>query len=43
MDAAFVKFVEQHGGDAFQRVVLACTRKTLTEALTRLEGAVNAL
>lgn len=31
------------GGDAFQRVVLACTRKTLTEALTRLEGAVNAL
>ncbi len=31
------------GGDAFQRVVLACTRKTLTEARTRLEGAVNAL
>ena len=33
------------GGDAgqFQRVVLACTRKTLTEALERLEKAVSEL
>ncbi|MBR2716470.1 MAG: pyridoxal phosphate-dependent aminotransferase [Oscillospiraceae bacterium] len=31
------------GAEQFQRVVLACTRKTLTEALERLERAVRAL
>lgn len=31
------------GGGQFQRVVLACTRKTLTEALERIESAVKQL
>lgn len=29
------------GGEGFERVVLACTRRTLTEALTRLDRAVH--